>query len=104
MELVFTVVDMKGKEHVSKVIGGWKKWKHTVNGAIVHAHEVALIHGPVKIKSITRVDIPKLICECGETPLAMTCADCGKPLCFDCARNNRDNEPVCKDCKAKEEK
>lgn len=102
MELVFTVVDLKGNEYKSEPIGGWTDWKDTVKGAIVHAHEVALKHGPVKIKSIERVDIHRHVCECGETPLVMACHNCGKPLCYDCAKNSRNNKPICKDCKEKE--
>lgn len=43
---------------------------------------------------------PKCI-HCGEDT-AITCDICEKPVCYDCAKNSMDDEPICKECKRKE--
>lgn len=76
-----------------------KDWDEAITRAISYAQMEKV---PTRIKSIERVDLPTPICECGEKTMGMRCTNCNKPLCYDCAKNSRDNEPICKDCKAKE--
>ena len=51
--------------------------------------------------------ILKLVkCKHCEERTTMTCAECGEPVCYDCARVSTNyahfEEPVCQDCKEKE--
>jgi len=40
---------------------------------------------------------------CNEST-SMHCDECWAPICYDCAKPNRDDEPICRECKTKEVK
>ena len=42
-------------------------------------------------------------CSCCNESLALLCSNhCGKYICYDCAKNSKDDKPICPDCKEKE--
>lgn len=58
MEMIFTVVDLNGKEYTTAPLADWDNWEQAIKGAILYAHKFWRAGcGPVKIKSIQQTDI-----------------------------------------------
>jgi hypothetical protein len=56
MDMQFVVIDPIGKRFTSSILTNVPTWNVAIKCAIIHAQEIAEVHGPVKIETIERVD------------------------------------------------